>query len=51
MDGGRDAAVRANGRWKQQLADYEAPPLDEAIDEELRDWLTVRRAAAPDSDV
>ena len=51
MDGAHDAAVRANGRWKQQLADYEAPPLDEAIDEELRDWLAVRRAAAPDSDV
>jgi trimethylamine---corrinoid protein Co-methyltransferase len=28
--GGMDAAQRANAIWKQQLRDYEAPPLDPA---------------------
>ena len=31
--GSEDAATRANRRWKQMLADYEAPPLDEGIDD------------------
>ncbi|MBA2718445.1 MAG: trimethylamine methyltransferase family protein [Chloroflexi bacterium] len=49
-DGARDAAVRANARWKQQLAAYEAPPIDAAIDEELQTWTTQRRANLPVSD-
>ncbi|MEJ7695716.1 MAG: trimethylamine methyltransferase family protein [Candidatus Limnocylindrales bacterium] len=51
MDGGRDAAVRANARWKAQLAAYEAPPLDAAVHEELLAWMDQRRASFPDSDV
>jgi trimethylamine--corrinoid protein Co-methyltransferase len=51
LDGSRDAATRANERWKRRLADYERPPLDEAIHEELRDWIERRRASFPDSDV
>jgi trimethylamine--corrinoid protein Co-methyltransferase len=47
LDGARDAAARANARWKQQLASYEAPPLDEAIDEELVSWIDARRASLP----
>ena len=35
LDGGLDAAQRANVRWKRRLAEYEMPPLDEAIHEEL----------------
>ena len=35
IDGGLDAAQRANVRWKRRLAEYEMPPLDEAIHEEL----------------
>ena len=51
LDGGLDAAQRANRRWKQRLAAYEAPPLDEAIHDELLDWIRVRKASFPDSDV
>jgi len=38
LEGSRDAARRANGIWKKMLADYEAPPIDAAIDEALRDY-------------
>ena len=51
LEGGRDAAVRANARWKADLASYEAPPIDPALDEELRAWIDARRASFPDSDV
>ncbi|MBC6439336.1 MAG: trimethylamine methyltransferase family protein [Rhodospirillales bacterium] len=47
-NGAPDAAQRANGRWKQMLADYEAPAIDPAVDEELRDFMTRRKAAMPD---
>ena len=30
-EGSLDAARRANSIWKQQLADYEAPPIDDAV--------------------
>ncbi|HEY8439507.1 MAG TPA: trimethylamine methyltransferase family protein [Candidatus Limnocylindrales bacterium] len=49
-DGSRDAAARANARWKDALAGYQAPPLDEAIDEELRSWVDRRRGELPASD-
>jgi trimethylamine--corrinoid protein Co-methyltransferase len=51
LDGGLDAAQRANRRWKERLAAYEAPPLDEGIHEELLDWIRARKASFPDSDV
>jgi trimethylamine--corrinoid protein Co-methyltransferase len=47
LDGARDAAARANARWKAQLAAYEAPPLDPAIDEELVRWIDERRESLP----
>ena len=47
-DGSLSSAQRANARWKQMLADYEAPPLDEAIDEELRDYVARRKGEMPD---
>ncbi len=50
-EGARDAAVRANRQWKDQLATYEPPPLEKAIHEELRAWIDQRRASFPDSDV
>jgi trimethylamine---corrinoid protein Co-methyltransferase len=47
-EGGLDAAQRANAVWKEQLAAYEAPPIDDAIDAELRDFVERRKAELPD---
>ena len=48
-EGSQDMAKRANAYWKKQLAEYEAPPLDVAIDEALLEYMERRKAAAPDS--
>ena len=48
-DGRLDAAQRANARWKKLLDDYEAPPLDSAIDEELLDFVGRRKSEMPDA--
>lgn len=48
-DGGLDAAQRANVLWKQRLAAYEPPALDDAIDAELLDFIARRKAVLPDS--
>lgn len=47
--GSADAATRANAKWKQMLADYEAPPLDEGIDEALKDFIARRKTAVEDA--
>jgi trimethylamine---corrinoid protein Co-methyltransferase len=41
--GGQDAAARAGDIWRQTLADYEQPALDEAIEAELREFVDRRR--------
>ncbi len=46
-EGALDAAQRANGIWKQRLASYEPPPIDDAVDEELRDFVARRKAVLP----
>lgn len=48
-DGSLDAAQRANGIWKQMLADYEAPAIDEAVDEALLEFIARRKDVLPDS--
>jgi trimethylamine--corrinoid protein Co-methyltransferase len=50
-DGGLDAAQRANAIWKRMLAEYEAPPIDQAIDERLLEFMIRRKASMPDSEV
>jgi len=50
-EGANDISVRANAYWKKQLAEYEAPPLDPAIDEALLDYMTRRKSSFPDSNV
>jgi trimethylamine---corrinoid protein Co-methyltransferase len=50
-DGSLDAAQRANKVWKRMLFDYEAPPIDPAIDEALQDFIARRKASFPDSEV
>jgi len=47
--GSVDAATRANGKWKKMLAEYEAPPLDEGIDEALKDFIARRKASMDDA--
>ena len=49
-DGARDAAVRANTIWKQLLQDYEPPPLDPAVAEELTAYIAKRKEAIGTSD-
>src|SRR5438874_75859 len=50
-EGGKDMAQRANALWKRQLEQYEAPPLDPAVDEALLDYIKRRKASFPDSNV
>ncbi|WP_419839145.1 trimethylamine methyltransferase family protein [Candidatus Poriferisodalis sp.] len=48
-EGSPDAAQRANRVMKQMLADYEPPPIDDAIDAELREYIAKRKAEEPDA--
>jgi len=50
-EGATDMAKRANTLWKKQLAEYEAPPLDPAIDEALLDFIARRKASFADSNI
>jgi len=49
LEGARDANLRANETWKTMLAAYEAPPIDEAVDEELREFIDRKKASFPDA--
>jgi trimethylamine--corrinoid protein Co-methyltransferase len=44
QEGGEDAYERAHEKVKQLLKEYEAPPLDEATDEALLDFMERRKA-------
>jgi trimethylamine--corrinoid protein Co-methyltransferase len=48
QDGSQDQLQRAARRWRAQLAAYEAPPLDAAREEALREFIARRKAAMPD---
>jgi trimethylamine--corrinoid protein Co-methyltransferase len=50
-EGASNMAKRANTLWKKQLAEYEAPPIDPAVDEALLDYMNRRKASFPDSNV
>ena len=47
-NGRLDLERRAHRRWRQMLADYEAPPLDPSVDEALEDFMARKKAAMPD---
>jgi len=47
--GSQDAATRANRKWKKLLAEYEPPPLDQAIDEALTDFMERKKRAVEDA--
>jgi trimethylamine--corrinoid protein Co-methyltransferase len=48
-EGAKDANARANETWKRMLAEYEEPPIDEAVDEELREFVERKKASYPDA--
>ncbi len=49
-EGGReDSLLRANTRWRETLASYEAPAIDPAIDTALRDFIQTRKDSMPDA--
>lgn len=45
-EGGRDAAQRANVRWRELVAEHVDPALDPSVDEELRAFIARRKADA-----
>jgi trimethylamine--corrinoid protein Co-methyltransferase len=47
-EGSLDLAHKANVQWKKMLAEYEAPPLDPAVDAALLDYMNRRRASFAD---
>jgi trimethylamine--corrinoid protein Co-methyltransferase len=47
--GSQDAATRANRTWKKMLAEYQAPPLDQAIDDSLKDFMARRKSEMDDA--
>jgi trimethylamine--corrinoid protein Co-methyltransferase len=47
-NGAKDTAARATDIYKKRLEDYEQPPLDEAIREELEAFVVRRRAELGD---
>jgi trimethylamine--corrinoid protein Co-methyltransferase len=42
-DGARTATERARDLWKKLLASYEPPPMDQAVDEALQDYMARRK--------
>ncbi len=50
-EGSRDLTQRANSMWKKLLSEYEAPPLDPAVDEALLAYIKRRKDSFPDSNV
>jgi trimethylamine--corrinoid protein Co-methyltransferase len=49
--GSLEATARANKTWKEMLAEYQAPPLDEGKEQELTEWISRRKDTFPDSNV
>jgi trimethylamine--corrinoid protein Co-methyltransferase len=50
-EGSSDIAKRANSLWKRQLAEYEPPAIDPAIDEALVDYMARRKGSFADSNI
>ncbi len=47
--GGEDMMTRANREWKKVLGDYEAPPMDVATDDALKDFVARKKASMEDA--
>lgn len=48
-EGRLDAAQRANKAWKKSLAEYQAPAMDQGLDEALREFIDKKKASMPDT--
>lgn len=48
-EGAKDSYTRAYERWNRMLNEYEAPPIDEVVDEELRAYIAKRKEELPDA--
>ena len=48
-EGAMDAAKRASVKIKTQLASYEPPPIDVAVDEALLAYIEQRKSSFPDA--
>jgi trimethylamine--corrinoid protein Co-methyltransferase len=46
--GGKDAAARGSDIYRQRLAEYQPPPIDDAVRAELEDFVARRRAELGD---
>jgi trimethylamine--corrinoid protein Co-methyltransferase len=47
-NGAKDTAVRAGEIFRQKLEEYEPPPLDDAVRQELEEYVVRRRAELGD---
>ncbi len=47
--GAKDMERRAYERWNQMLVEYEAPPIDEGVDEALQAYVAQRKSELPDA--
>ncbi|WP_424988479.1 trimethylamine methyltransferase family protein [Microbulbifer sp. S227A] len=47
--GSQDMRARAHARWKQMLRDYQEPPIDVALREELAAFVARRKEELPDA--
>jgi trimethylamine---corrinoid protein Co-methyltransferase len=50
-NGGKDAVERAGDIYKQTLADYEQPPIDDDVRDALRDYVARRRIELGDEPI
>jgi trimethylamine--corrinoid protein Co-methyltransferase len=48
IDGSKDGAQRANEKYKRLLQEYEEPPLDPAVEEELLEFIAGRKEEIED---
>jgi trimethylamine--corrinoid protein Co-methyltransferase len=47
-NGAKDTAARAADLWRKKLEEYEQPPLDDAIRQQLEEYVVRRRAELGD---
>ncbi|MBI1383586.1 MAG: methyltransferase [Rhizobiales bacterium] len=50
-DGAKDAAMRANAKWKEMLEAYRAPALEDGIHDALEEYVTRRSRELGDAEI